>query len=188
MESNQTHYFIGIKLSDEAKQELARVNIDLRENRFFKKWVNPLDYHITLAFLGNAKKDQLAKLQELLEESDLSKEEFSLHIEHFGTFGNKQSPRIFWAGLKEESSLMVLRNNVYQLCGLAGFTLETRPFHPHITVARKWIREEPFTTSIIEEGINLAQPITFKVTGIELFQTHLDRDPKYEIIKSFSFY
>ncbi len=28
------------------------------------------------------------------------------------------------------------------MCEENGFSLETRPYHPHITVARKWVGEE----------------------------------------------
>ncbi|MDU1846930.1 RNA 2',3'-cyclic phosphodiesterase [Niallia alba] len=180
------HYFIGIKPDVQVMNELEKMSKELQQKFSFKKWVHPLDYHITLAFLGSASKDKRDKLQTLLKQSVLASDEFPLHIEQLGVFGQFQSPRIFWAGMKEEKKLFDLRKQVFEICMQADFQLETRPFHPHLTLARKWDQNTMFLEQMLKE-YSLPKDLIFMVESIHLFQTHIEKIPKYEIIESYSF-
>ena len=108
------------------------------------------DHHITLAFLGSASEEQLqASLRNV--ESMLECSAFSLAINHLGIFGKEDAPRIFWAGVHDEPRLKQVRGMVYKACQLSGFTLETRAFNPHITLARKWAGDLPFNQQMLEK-------------------------------------
>lgn len=61
-----------------------------------------------------------------------------IEIGGLNIFGSPKSPRIFWAQVNEVEPLFHLQEIVHKMCLAAGFTLETRPYHPHITLARKW--------------------------------------------------
>ncbi|WP_312095667.1 RNA 2',3'-cyclic phosphodiesterase [Niallia sp.] len=184
--NNKPHYFIGIKPDIHVISKLENISKELQQKFPFKKWVHPLDFHITLAFLGSASDEKRNKLQTLLEESFLASEDFQLHIEHIGVFGHHESPRIFWAGVKEEKKLFDLRNQVFHICREADFQLETRQFHPHLTLARKWDANTVFSEQLLNEYL-LPKDLLFNVNRIHLFQTHMEKIPKYEIINSYHF-
>ncbi|MDR0137973.1 RNA 2',3'-cyclic phosphodiesterase [Metabacillus idriensis] len=174
-----THFFIGISLQEAAAKSIYDQTSLLREEKLFKSWVHPLDYHLTLAFLGHpSSENQLNQVKQVLEKNLASYQSFDLQITEFQTFGRPQSPRIFWLGIEESEKLAELRSEVYQICQDAGFKLDERPFAPHITVARKWISEKDF----LEQLIPSPEKLSFKVTAVDLFKTKLDEVPKYHSI------
>lgn len=175
MEKNR-HYFYALKLPNQVKGQLQDICTDVKMDLPFKSWVHHEDYHITLAFLGQASEEQLETSLLLVRESVTGFPSFPLSIAHLGVFGKKDSPRIFWAGLEEEAELFKLRELVFRACQKAGFKLETRPFHPHITLARKWKGDYLFQ----EESIKQSFSLQFDATEVVLYETQLEKIPKYE--------
>lgn len=185
--SEKTHYFLAVKLPDPIKQSLLEAAEVFQKNLSFQKWVHPEDYHITLAFLGFANENQLRDVKKLVSQHIKDESSFPLTISQIGTFGMKSAPRIFWAGLNDSQGLQNLRNQVYIACTEAGFQLEKRAFHPHITLARKWSSEEEFQpTQLDVNNLFGRQPLTFQATEVVLYKTNLLRTPKYENLITFS--
>jgi len=178
-----THYFLAIGLPEAARQQIEDKKAMLQAAFPFKKWVHPQDYHLTLAFLGNAPEEQRSELTAILDNALYNTEKFTLNIDKLGVFGNEASPRIFWLGVDENPSLFRLQENVYAYCKQAGFTLEKRPFHPHMTLARKWAGQERFQADRLAlESPFTEEMVSFDVSQFSLFQTHLNKEPKYEAI------
>lgn len=181
-----THFFYAVKIPSETKKQLHSKILPLKEELPFHRWVHPDDYHITLAFLGNAEREMLEKSIQLISETLQKETTFSLCFEGLGTFGSKETPRIFWLGLGEQERLYEVRNTVFLACEEAGFSLEKRPFHPHVTIARKWKGNHPFNHhNLQKENPFDLERISFVANEIVLYQTHLDREPKYEVVQSF---
>lgn len=180
------HYFWAVRLPDE-KKKMMEEQLEARRNLFpFKRWVHPLDYHITLAFLGSVEKEKLPSVIEVVGEGIKGCKSFSLHITGLGVFGNKLSPRIFWAAVTSEPQLFALQQIVYRACQQVGFTLESRSYSPHITLARNWNGPE-FDSKRLEEANPFKEIDTkFKVEEVVLYKTNLDKSPKYEPIATFS--
>lgn len=180
------HFFYALELPGEVKEKLEKTITELQQALPYKTWVHPQDLHITLAFLGYAAAQQIDASNKLIDAELTRQSEFELAIDHLGIFGRKDSPRIFWAGLEESNSMKEVRDDVFSACLSAGFKLETRPFSPHITLARKWTGESPFTYKLIEE-INpfKDEKINFHAERVVLYKTHLGKSPKYEPITIF---
>jgi RNA 2',3'-cyclic 3'-phosphodiesterase len=182
----KTHFFFALRLSDEVKEELRKICLSLKEDFPFNRWVHHQDYHITLAFLGSAPDDKLKHACELVREQLKGQKTFSLHINQLGVFGKQEAPRIFWADTIREGNLNTVRDIVFSSCIQAGFELETRPFKPHITLARKWMGDRHFSDYQLKEMNPFSNsPLSFEANEIVLYQTHLDRTPKYEGIANF---
>lgn len=182
----RAHFFYALELPAAIKEKLAEAAVNLNKSMPFKSWVHPQDTHITLAFLGKADASKLEAANELIDEALKNISSFELEINHLGIFGRKDSPRIFWAGLKESASLNLVRERVFKACLSAGFTLETRPFSPHITIGRKWAGESAFTYDLLEE-LNpfMKKELIFKAERVVLYKTNLESFPKYEPITLF---
>jgi RNA 2',3'-cyclic 3'-phosphodiesterase len=181
-----THFFYALELPGEIKDLLEGAAFKLKAALPFKTWVNPHDLHITMAFLGNADGSKMEASNQLIESALRRHSVFDLQIDHLGIFGRKDSPRIFWAGLKDSTNLNEVRDDVFSACLASGFSLETRPFSPHITMARKWAGEFPFTYKQLEELNPLkGEKITFNAKRVVLYKTHLGKSPKYEPITIF---
>ncbi|MET3697215.1 2'-5' RNA ligase [Bacillus oleivorans] len=178
------HYFFAVPLPPRTKKVIKEKCDQLSNILPFHKWVHIEDYHITLAFLGGI---ELAKVEQAILEmsSPLQKlTPFSLSLHSFGTFGKPSQPRIFWVGIEKNQFLHQTRSIVFESCEKVGFQLETRPFSPHITVARKWRGTENFDSHLLKEA-ELSD--NFIVDRVVLYQTHLDRIPKYEVIETITF-
>jgi RNA 2',3'-cyclic 3'-phosphodiesterase len=181
-----THFFYALELPGEIKDILEGAAFKLKAALPFKTWVHPQDLHITLAFLGNTDGSKMEATNQLIESALRRHSVFDLQIDHLGIFGRKDSPRIFWAGLEDSSNLNDVRNDVFSACLASGFSLETRPFSPHITMARKWAGEFPFTYKQLQELNPLkSEKITFNAERVVLYKTHLGKSPKYEPITIF---
>lgn len=180
------HFFYAVQLPEEVKEQLKDRIENLKSDLPFKAWVHPQDLHITLAFLGNADQTKLEESRKLIQSALTNHSSFELILDHLGIFGRKDSPRIFWAGAEESASLKDVRETVFSSCRIAGFELETRPFSPHITLARKWTGEAPFTYQMLESFNPFqSEKIKFTAERVVLYRTHLGKSPKYEPITIF---
>lgn len=180
----RTHYFFAVKIPEETKFMMKDHLEKLKERIPFSRWVNYLDLHITLAFLGAAHTEKLSLAENNVKQALEGSKPFTLKINHLGCFGSKESPRVFWAALEESLELNSIRNAVYTACEQAGFQLEMRPFYPHLTLARKWKGDAPFQIELLKIWEELQpEPLSFRAGEVALYQTHLDETPKYEALK-----
>ncbi|MEH7124140.1 RNA 2',3'-cyclic phosphodiesterase [Bacillus sp. JJ1532] len=183
---SQAHFFYAVSLPSTTKLKIKEECSILKRNLPFQRWVHHEDLHITLAFLGSAEKEMLQASQVLIEKGLEDQKALTLQINKLGVFGREDSPRIFWADTYKEERLNTIRDIVFSACAGAGFELETRPFKPHITLARKWTGDSPFHTSLLNEHNPYNDsPLSFTANEVVLYQTHLDKSPKYERIASF---
>ena len=177
------HFFFALTLPNELKDELHS-RIEILKNTFpFKKWLHPADYHITMAFLGDAS-EPMRKEAEIFVRRVLKNETaFELNLNEMGTFGRFDQPRILWADVAIEQRLFDVQAKVYQACTDVGFSLDTKPFKPHITLARKYIGETAFS---LEKATDLVdfEPSHFLASQITLYQSHIGQAPSYEPIFS----
>lgn len=181
---HRTHFFFAVRIPEQTKLRMQEHIEKIKERIPFSRWVHSQDLHITLAFLGSAPPDKLKQAENQVQEALKDVQTITLKINKLGFFGNVDSPRVFWADTEESKNLQSIRNKVFSACEEAGFQLETRPFRPHITLARKWKGEQPFQPELLglwEEFQPV--PLSFEAGEVVIYQTHLDKTPKYEAIK-----
>ncbi|AEP01614.1 RNA 2',3'-cyclic phosphodiesterase [Weizmannia coagulans] len=177
------HYFYAVLLPEAFKQKLQQATAGLKGSLPFKRWVHRDDLHITLAFLGAAEEAQLEKANRLIADQIGAFHVLPLVFDHFGTFGKKDEPRVLFAGIQESPPLSDLETMVAGCCLEAGFSLDRRPFHPHMTLARKWDGDRPFADGMLDAFS--PEPVPFSADRIVLYRTNLHQTPKYEIVQSF---
>ena len=178
----QSHYFFAIPLSNKVKEKIAYVQDEIRKVHPFKSWVHPDDFHLTLAFLGSVKQEQLATVIKLANKVASEQEPFSLTLKKMDIFGPQKAPRVLWVDLFPSKELNKLRGKVYKACESVGFQLDQRPFQPHITLARKWKGNGDF---LLQTNM---LPFTNELLYVDhfvLYKTNMNEIPKYEIKKVF---
>ncbi|MFF5996402.1 RNA 2',3'-cyclic phosphodiesterase [Lysinibacillus sp. KU-BSD001] len=179
--SKNPHYFWAVPLPDKMKKIIHAEMLHVKHIFQFNRWVHMDDYHITLVFLGAVEEQKLQTVIDLVGEAITEGQSFSLQITGLNIFGNEQTPRIFWGAVNEEHALFQLQAIVQQQCLDAGFTLDTRPYHPHITFARKWSSAERFDQELLTKYNPFqAKPLSFHVEEIVLYKTNMEQIPKYE--------
>lgn len=185
MEKNP-HYFWAVRLPDHAKNLIYTQVTNVQEHFLFKRWVHMEDYHITLAFLGAVEQQKLDLVVELVDSSIKGVKAFPLHMQGLNIFGNQKAPRIFWTSVKQEKQLNTLQSLVFKSCVKAGFSLETRPFTPHITLARNWTGPEFEQEWLKQYNPFTSVPLSFKADEVVLYKTNLEKVPKYEAVATIS--
>ena len=183
----EPHYFWAVRIPDDIKQIIHDELTQIKPIFQFKRWVDVNDYHITLAFLGSVKPQQLPSVIQLVGDAIKKQKAFLLEIEGLNVFGLEKSPRIFWGAVNEVNQLFELQEIVHKTCLTAGFSLETRPYHPHITLARKWGGSEDFKMDdLVTYNPFGEKALSFKVSEIVFYKSNVEKTPKYESIASFS--
>jgi len=182
----RTHYFFAVRIPEETKRIMKAHIEKIMEDLHFSRWVHYLDLHITLAFLGTANPEKMAAAEINVKEVLRDAKALTLKITKLGIFGQEDSPRVLWADTEESTELIAIRKKVFSASEKAGFQLETRPFRPHITLARKWTGAPPFQRELLEVWNKLQpEPLSFLASDVVLYQTHLNKTPKYEAITLF---
>lgn len=178
-----THFFFALTLPNELKEELHSRIEKLKFGFLFKKWLHPADYHITMAFLGEASETMRKEAVSLIQTALENEMAFELTLNKMGTFGRMDRPRILWADVDFNPRLFDVQSKVYQACKDAGFTLDSKPFKPHITLARKYIGEADFSLERVSDLVTF-ENTHFLASKITLYQTHIGEAPSYEPIVS----
>lgn len=184
---HRSHFFFAVRIPEQTKMIMQKHIEKIKGRIPFSRWVHHQDLHITLAFLGSAPPDQLLRAESNVKDALLDEKAFTLKINKLGVFGSVDSPRVFWADTEESKNLQSIRKKVFSACEEAGFQLETRPFRPHITLARKWSGGDPFRKELLDLWAELQPtPLLFEASEVVIYQTHLNNTPKYEAIKIYS--
>ena len=128
--------FIGIPLPGEYARIIGEVQ-DAWKTRLASKvsWVRPELVHLTLRFLGEVEEDGVAAIVQALREA--ARGAFEMQGGAGGFFPAKGAPRVVWIGLRQgREECAAYFGNLDRELANAGFLAESKPFTPHLTVAR----------------------------------------------------
>ena len=137
-EDQQLRLFVAVDLSQEVREELSRLQDDLRRRDLSSlRWVRPGGIHLTLKFLGDTPAQRVAAIEGALAEAVNGAAPFRLALGKLGTFGNRRGPRVLWLDIAGEGQRLVeLQAMVERALIEAGFPPEERGYSPHLTLAR----------------------------------------------------
>jgi 2'-5' RNA ligase len=164
--------FVAVELPESVKAALvaAANRMAQRLPDGAVRWVQPEQQHLTLRFLGDTAAAQLPTLQEQLTQLTARHPALQLRLDGLGAFPNRKRPRVVWAGLAGELTVLQamqaeLEDRVVQM----GWTHEERPFSPHITLGRVKdggrVQELDWSVRLAELGV--------AVTAVQLVQSEL---------------
>ena len=130
--------------------------------------------HLTLAFIGEASASRVATLRKIGSSAAASLSPFTLTLDRIGAF-HKQD--IAWVGSAQHNPpIHALADHLATKLSMAGFELEHRPFHPHVTLAR---RARTRALDSTRDGA-LAKAIVWNVSWLTLAaSTHADGALRY---------
>lgn len=98
------------------------------------KWIPAEQLHLTLRFFGETNEERCLELQKHLQ--TLALPAFPLCIHGVGVFPSPHRARVLWVGIQAAPELKFLQGHIEKITQSLGFAAETKPFVPHLTLAR----------------------------------------------------
>ncbi|MCK5434561.1 MAG: RNA 2',3'-cyclic phosphodiesterase [Dehalococcoidales bacterium] len=174
----QIRSFIAIELPDEVRSALAELQTELQTNKQpQEKWVGPHGIHLTLKFLGNIATARISDVTGAIVQASRGFSPLSLEVKGLGVFPNFQRVRVVWVGVGGDvDRLKQLQQRIDSNLVPLGFARESRPFTPHLTLAR--VREKATPTEQqhlgqLIAGARFETAHRFTAESINLMQSQL---------------
>ena len=135
--------------------------------------------HLTLAFIGDVTASRIDTLRDIGRIVAAAVPPFVLALDRVGAFHKQE---IAWVGSSRSNRVIeALARELFTRLTMAGFELERRPFHPHVTLARR------ARTQILDSsrGGALTAPFTWNVSRLTLAaSTHAQGAVRYVAVDS----
>jgi 2'-5' RNA ligase len=179
--------FIALALPEPLKLAFGEKMKLLQQELPFKRWVHPLDLHVTLQFLGDVPKDRIPAIDAALREcaDRASWSELQVGIHGLGVFGRPERPSVLWAGIDTDiRALGGLVRTVVEAMEPLGFEPEQRPYKPHLTLSRNYAGAMPFEhSSLLQAGASVTSAEwSWEADAITLYKSNTRVKPSYEPI------
>jgi 2'-5' RNA ligase len=122
-------------VSPEVRDNLVRVEDELRQTRGDIKVVERDNLHFTVKFLGEIPESAVEEVDRRMR--GLALRRMEVGVRGLGAFPDLRRPRVVWAGVAPQDIPSVTNSGQQVIDALEGIgESDERGFHPHITVAR----------------------------------------------------
>jgi 2'-5' RNA ligase len=168
-------------LADELRSRAARVAPLARIT-----WIPPERMHLTVRFIGQTDDPLTAAILTALA-TPLQVAAFDLRVGGVGAFPRGGKPQVLWAAVEAGTpQLQAIEREVTRRLDTVGIPPETRPFHPHLTLARvreaAGLRTTPLFTNLENTSLGAT-----RVETITLYESRLSpRGPTYRALQQIS--
>ena len=177
--------FTAIELDAAVQRELTRWIEAERRERDGVRWCPPDQLHITLKFLGEVPPQRLGDVTRIVEDAAAALAPADIVISVIGVFPGPHAPRILWAGVTDAAGVCAafVQRADAPLAAL-GIPLETRPFSPHITLARGKSPDGSRTLRRILASAAPPKSVSQRIQRVTLFESRLGpRGPQYTALQ-----
>jgi 2'-5' RNA ligase len=181
--------FVAVELPPPARAAAAIASQILRERvihdapRARLTWVAADRMHITVRFLGETSPDSVNTIATSLA-APLNSARFTLALGDAGAFPARGAPRALWLAISDGGAgLRALEEEVSARLVRVGVPRESRPFSPHLTLAR--VRDPAgLPGARIVQGVTAPPHPGGLVDAITLFESRLSpKGPMYTALQ-----
>ena len=182
--------FTAIELPSDLRarvaQHIACLRHELPDVR--ASWSREDNLHLTLKFLGNVPVADIPRVSDAVASATKSVSSFEVTFSGCGTFPPHGRPGVLWIGagsagilpassaqLPSPSELDRLYKSIENGLAAAGFPRDSRPFHPHLTIARLRHPQGARPLAELHKTLGFA-PIEFEVSEVVVFKSELLKD------------
>ena len=127
--------FIALEVPEERRVKLGRLQSLVAPEVPGARWVDPSQFHVTMAFLGEVENVDLDGVCRAVAEAAAGHPPLQLRLDGLGVFTEAQ-PRTVWVGLAGDlEALAALQKEIAEAAKRAGYPPDDR-FSPHVTIGR----------------------------------------------------
>tara|TARA_B100000315_G_scaffold69079_1_gene62943 strand:- start:3557 stop:4105 length:549 start_codon:yes stop_codon:yes gene_type:complete len=172
--------FIAIPLSKDIKNQIAKIQDDLKEADFDLRWVKPENTHLTLKFLGEIEETEIGRIKEAIKKTADNFPKLQSELKEFGFFPNERKPKVFFIATSRQDYLKSIAEALEKNLSNLGFKKEDK-FKSHITLAR--IKTPKNIDFLVENLKKVSLDMPLAIDELVLFKSTLtSSSPIYEII------
>lgn len=175
--------FVAIELSEEVRGALVEAQQALRVWSKTVRWVEPKLLHLTVKFLGDVPDGDLPRIVEAVEGVANAANPFEWRLTGCGCFPPRGGVRIVWVGAEDASgNLAELVKSAEAGFEALGFSRESRPFSPHLTIGR--VRED-VSGGKLRAAVETTtiRPVSQQVKSVTLMSSVLSpQGPRYAAV------
>jgi len=170
----QIRAFIAFRLPDHVKNQISDVQQAFKKRNISARYIPPENMHLTLKFIGDMPNHFIAPIRKIMTDSMSTCHSITLKADGIGAFPNKHLPRVIWAGLhSEESVLSDLHKTIDKKLESLGIQVDNRVYTGHLTLAR--LKKKPEINTIVKmiDHFRNFKTETFKAGSLVLFRSEL---------------
>jgi 2'-5' RNA ligase len=132
--------FFGLPVPEPQRETLAAFLDECAPAAPEFRWTPRDNLHLTVRFIGSVEMQVVESVADVLARRPLPG--FDVDLGDLGTFGRGRAARVVWLGLRAGAEgAIALAAQVEEACTRAGLPGESRPYQPHLTLARARLRE-----------------------------------------------
>ena len=129
--------FIAVPLAPAIREAASGLRRSLAAYADRFRWVSPPHLHLTLQFLGDLTARRVDEAVEAAHVAAGPAEPFNITFAGLGAFPSPVAPRVVWIGVTAGADrLTALAESLAAALRRRQFSLDPRPFSPHLTLAR----------------------------------------------------
>lgn len=133
--------------------------------------------HVTLAFLGSVPERRIPELHRLARQvAKAFAQDARPPSLKFDRLVHWAGARILCALAADEARALALAAALKDASAATGFSPDLKPFHPHVTVARKVVRAS---------APQVLQPVLWRCDAFALLDSRTEAGPVYSVIESY---
>jgi len=163
---------------------MQRVQSSVGDGTARIRWVRVDGLHLTLRFLGPTPAKLLPTLEDAADSLARAADPFEVGLSGGGAFPSPARPRTLWIGVTTGADRLAnLADALTRAVIERGHALETRPFAPHLSIARTdGLRQATAAAEALEAAAG-SLDVRFTADRLVLFQSLLGGGPaRYEPI------
>ena len=177
--------FVAIEIAQKSALQIEKLMMVFASSGADIKWVESGLFHVTLKFLGDVEREDMASVCTEFQKAVKDIPPFEIRAFGAGAFPKVEMPRTVWIGVEDPSNQLASSFSAVEAAAVKmGFVRENKPFVPHITLGR--IRKP--TAALKDLSEKIAQYPRYDagkthVTHIDVLSSELTRrGPIYTVL------
>ncbi|WP_285582138.1 RNA 2',3'-cyclic phosphodiesterase [Herbidospora sp. NBRC 101105] len=175
--------FVALVPPPDVLEEVTRAVAPLRHAWPDLTWIEPANWHITLAFLGEVPEGARPDLNARLARAARHHEPLPLALGAAGTFTGRGGVSVLWLAVREPGRLARLAGSVAAGARRAGVGQpDGRPYRAHFTLvrSRKGVELGPLAAAL-----STFESAFWTADHAQLFVSHLGPPLRYEAVETY---
>lgn len=130
-------FFIALEIPQSTRDELDKVQQNIKQLIPEAKLTDNNKLHITIAFIGDQTDNLMGQIIKTIQNAVLDIQSFSLTPSYIDGFPSIHNPNILWVGVKGDvDKLIILTERIRDGLGKLNLDVDHRRFIPHIAIAK----------------------------------------------------